>query len=146
MKEKTKLLLREIKENINTTLDLSMGHDDPNHIANYILRECSHPIYYQHGFYKSASIFKEELYSTPVSQEDCDYCLVQCLECGDFLGIDKPDSPMEDWFHKYKGETIRIIQTKMPYEKARLLYLKSISKSNKNEVKIVKKFQKKYQN
>lgn len=139
MNQNTKILLQQIKDELKQTLDLNIGHDAFDHIANYVARKCMHPIYYQHGFYKNPNYWKGELDPTVSTKKDCDYCLVQCLECGNFKKIDKPKF-VKNWVH-LKGKPLIIVSSNS-FEEVRQEYLETcLTRSEHQTVKI---FQKKY--
>lgn len=135
MNQTTQQLLKEIKD-MKQTLDLQIGHEDPNHIMNYISRHCSHPIYYQHGFYKSPNYWKSEVDITESTKEEGGYCLLQCLECGCFVSSDMNI----DIKKKMMKTTSCIVMSPNSYEEIRLDYLETcLSRSEKQIVKILKK-------
>lgn len=139
MNKTTQQLLQEVKD-MRQDLDLQIGHDDPNHITNYICTHCSHPIYYQHGFYKSPNYWKNEVDVTKSTKEECDYCLLQCLECGCFVSIDMNT----DTKKKGEKEASIIVMSPKSYEEIRMDYLETCL--NRSEKQTVKQFKKKYAN
>lgn len=135
MNNMTKQLLQEVK-NLKQDLDLQRGHDDPNYITNYICSHCSHPIYYQHGFFKSPNYWKGEVDITESTKEEGGYCLLQCLECGCFVRSDMNT----DIKKKLMKTTSFIVMSPNSYEEIRLDYLETcLSRSEKQTVKILKK-------
>lgn len=139
MKLKTRKLLLEIQDDIQKELDLKIGHDEAGHIANYVTRNCTHPIYYQHGFYKNPNYWKGELYPTESTEKDCDYCLVQCLECGGFEGITKYTMLKKGIC--LKGNSLVIVSSHS-FEELREKYLEICPVQSEHQ--IVKIFQKEY--
>ncbi len=136
MNLKSKTILQELKENRTQLLDLTLGHDEPNHIANRISRKCQHPIYYCHGFFKAPNSFKNEIEPKMTTKADCDYCLLQCLECGSFKAIDKC---RKEGFVVPKS---LIIISPNAFEEVREEYLDICL--IRSEHQIVKKFRKEY--
>ena len=137
-------LLKEVKTEMDTYLDLSIGHDDPKHIMNQIQLNCNHPIYYLCGFYKVPNVFKDETEAIETTEFNCDYALLRCLECGDFIAIDKLGHLHPDWYCYHNGKKIHVMQRKQSYEEVRQQYIHYCISSHKNEVQTVNNFQKLY--
>ncbi len=136
--------LQTIKDELDTYIDLTQGYDDPNHMINQICRECIHPIYYVYGFYKAPMYCKGETELVEAYAFNCDYALLRCLECGDFISVPKPQHICKDWYLKYQHKAIRAIIRKQSYEEIRRNYFQYCLESKKNELQTVISFQKIY--
>ncbi len=82
------------------------------------------------------------MYSVTTSREDCDYCLLQCLECGAFKGIYKPRKGNTNNWIQIKGESPLIISSTNSYEEIRKEYLNACLE--KREKEVIKIFRKRY--
>ncbi len=136
--------LKTMKSEVTNVLDLSIGHDDPNHILNKVICQCNHPLYYCCGFYKMPFYCKDEKELVPTSEFSCDYCLLRCLECGDFIAIYKPKHSKENWYTNYNGKKIKIIKRPLSYDVCREDYLAYCMDSKQDESTTSTSFTKKF--
>lgn len=122
MNSKAKRMLKAVQAEI-ANMNFDQMEDNPNAMMNYIANHCNHPIYYFHGFYQNADLFTNEG-PKMVSKQVCNYALLQCLECGDYLPIYRPEKEPKryNWATHLGKKPLEVVRTNEDYDILRRQY------------------------
>ena len=131
MNQKTQRMLSKIRSEL-ATIDWNYFDDNPNYVTNYICNHCKHPIYYFHGFYQRPNWLQGEEDAKISTKEDCDYALLQCIECGDFLSLTHPKNCHLNWEDYFAKKRLKVLYLEQPFETVRNQYFEFCAFSNKS--------------